>query len=231
MDPTLKKIPAAQAILEFEKLEKRLNSMSLIFPQNARLATLQADAISDLASKLVSAITNTQTIAQQEAKQRQHNLQLRVLDLGTQATRTIQHVLQSGALDSSRTVKANFRLIFGPANDKPYSSIGSQYRKTTKLGRIETLRKLSAVYPHGVIAFSIAHSTKVWVEAGPEVFNGLVNLIQLEREHHWPIELFDIMDELQNERPMAEEFRCLRGMFNALSSQYLLKVFHSVLPA
>ncbi|KAG9245611.1 hypothetical protein BJ878DRAFT_418813, partial [Calycina marina] len=120
-------------------------------------------------------------------------------------------ILDASDLDSSRTIRANLRLKFGPARETEYKSNSTKAVIATNIIRASTIRGLCQSHPYGVIALSTTYPTKTWTESSTDVFDGLIKLLKEEKEQYWPEEIVDIMDELERERPMSIEFRILRA--------------------
>jgi hypothetical protein len=193
---------------------KRFGAMSVHFAKSADLATSQANEIAIWTSKLIDAVTRIRQEAQDAAAASREYVQDKIRTLKTQADSTKRKILDTSDLDSSRTIKANFRLIFGPPRETEHKSNSTKSVMATNLIRINTIRGLCESNPHGVIAISTTYPTKVWTESSPEVFDGLIKLVKDEKEQDWPEEIVDIMDEQERERQMSVEFRNLRGMIN-----------------
>ena len=191
--------------------------MSVCLPKNAALATSQADEIAKWTSKLINAVLEIQRDTQRDATARQAYVQNKIRDLTAEANSKKRKLLEDDQLESTRTVKANFRLIFGPPKETEYASNSAKQVHTVRLQKINSIRGLCNGYPHGVIAFSLAHASKVWTESSWEVFNGLIGAIKDEKEQAWPDEIAEIMSELEMERPMCVEFQYLRGMLHLTS--------------
>src|SRR5438045_7430522 len=138
--------------------------------------------------------------------------------LKTQADSIKRKILDTSDLDSSRTIKANFRLIFGPPREPEYKSNSTKSVMATNLIRINTIRGLCESNPHSVIALATAYPTKTWTESSPEIFDGIIKLVKDERVQDWLAEIVDIMDELETERPMSIELSNLRGLINLKNS-------------
>jgi hypothetical protein len=195
---------------------KRFDAMSLHQAKSLDLAASQATEIAQWSSKLVDAVNKVLREAEAAATACHENLQNRIRELKTQADSTKRKMLETKELESSRTIRANFRLIFGPARRTEYRSKSSRDAMSTNLERITTIRELCESYPDGVIALSTSYPTKVWTESRPEVFDGILKLVKQEPAQDWPDEIVDIMNEIELERPMSAEFRNLRGMLHGL---------------
>ncbi|KAF1996163.1 hypothetical protein P154DRAFT_623389 [Amniculicola lignicola CBS 123094] len=185
--------------------------MSVCLAKGSDLATRQANDISEWISKLINTLTRIQRETQFDATACRERLQHKIRDLNTQAESRKRKILDDAGLDSSRTIKANFRLIFGPSKATEHACQSTKHAHTTNLQKINTIRDLCYNHPHGVIALSLAHCSKVWVESSCEVFNGLITAVKDEVEQAWPEEIVNIMDELEKERPMSSEFDSLRA--------------------
>src|SRR4051794_15652915 len=110
---------AAKALME---QAKRFDAMSVHLAKSADLATSQADEIAKWTSKLIDAVTKIRREAQDKAAACRERLQDNIRTLKTQADSAKRKILDTTELDSSRTIKANFRLIFGPPRDTEYKS-------------------------------------------------------------------------------------------------------------
>jgi hypothetical protein len=207
-----KLIQGAHAISALMTQAERFDAMSVHLAKSADLATSQANEIVLWTSKLIEAVTKIQRETQSAAAECRERVQDEIRTLKAQADSTKRKILDTTELDSSRTVKANFRLIFGPPRETEYKSRSTKSAMATNLIRISTIRGLCESHPHGVIALSTTCPTKVWTETRVEVFDGLIELVKEEKEQDWPEDIVDIMDELEKERPMCDEFRNLRGM-------------------
>jgi hypothetical protein len=163
---------------------------------------------------LINIITKIQQDTQQDAAVCRERVQGKIRSLETQADSSKQKILETAELGLSRTIKTNFRLIFGPPRKTEYPSKTTQYIMATKLNRINTICGLSKSYPHGVIVFLITYTTKVWTESSLEVFDGLTKSIKDKKGQDWPGEIVDIINKLEAERPMSIEFRNLCGIIN-----------------
>lgn len=166
--------------------------------------------------KLVEAVTKIQHETQRAAETQRNHVESKVSILKVQADSTKRKILETAELDSSRTIKSNFRMIFGPPREMEYKSRSTKSMMATNVVRIDIIRRLCESNPHGVIALSTTLPTKVWTEASWEVFDGLIKLLRDETEQDWPEEIIDIMTELEAERPMSAEFRNLRGIVESI---------------
>ncbi|KAH8797031.1 hypothetical protein F5882DRAFT_396330 [Hyaloscypha sp. PMI_1271] len=128
--------------------------MSVHLAKSADLATSQADEITKWTSKLIA-------VACRE------RVQDKIHTLKTQADLAKRKILDTAELDSSWTIKANFRLIFGPLRDTEYKSRATKAIMATNLIRINTIRGLCESNPHGVITLSTTYPTKVWTKSSP----------------------------------------------------------------
>ena len=206
---------AVKALME---QAKRFDAMLVHLAKSADLATSQADEIAQWTSKLIDAVTRIRREAQCAAAASREHVQDKIRMLKTQADSIKRKILDTSDLDSSRTIKANFRLIFGPPREPEYKSNSTKSVMATNLIRINTIRGLCESNPHSVIALATAYPTKTWTESSPEIFDGIIKLVKDETEQDWPEEIVDIMDELETERPMSIEFSNLRGMINLTNS-------------
>ena len=206
-----KKTQGPHAISALMEQTKRFEAMSVLFAKSADLATKQADEIAQWTLKLISAVTKIQQDAESNAAACRERVQDEVLELNTQANSLKRKILETSDLESSRTVKANFRLIFGPPREKEYASKSAKFAEVTNRDRINTICGLCQSHPHGVVAFSLTHPTKIWTESSQDVFNGLIKFIKDETEQAWPDEIVDIIDELEKERPMSADVIPRRG--------------------
>lgn len=204
----------AQAVSALLEQATRFDTMSVHLAKSADLATSQANDIAKWTSKLINAVTRIRQEAQEAATASRERVQDKIRMLKTQADSTKRKILDASELDSSRTIKANFRLIFGPPRETEYKSNSTKSIMATNLIRINTIRGLCESHPQSVIALSTTYPTKIWTESSPEVFDGIIKIIRDEKEQDWPEEIVDIMDELEMERPMSFEFRNLRGMIS-----------------
>lgn len=136
--------------------------------------------------------------------------------LNTKANSAKRNILEITRLESLQTIKANFRLIFGPLQETEYLSKSAKYTKVTNLDRINTIRSLSKSHPHSMVALSLTHPTKVWTESSTDVFDSLIKSIKDKTEQDWPDEIVDVMNELEKERLISVEFGNLRSMINCL---------------
>jgi hypothetical protein len=217
---TSKKVLAAHAISSLQEQFTRFNAMSVLLAKSADLATNQSNEIAEWTSKLINAVTKVRDHTQREAAACQERLKNKICELTTQANSRKRKALDSSDLEV-RTLKANFRLIFGPAKVKQYPSKNAKYVEATNLRRINDIRGLSGSHPHGVVALSVAYPSKVWTESSSEVFDSIIKSIKDEAEQTWPDEIVDIMGELEKERPMVVEFSNLRGMINLANLKIL----------
>ncbi|KAH6692793.1 hypothetical protein BKA61DRAFT_684092 [Leptodontidium sp. MPI-SDFR-AT-0119] len=189
-----------QAISALTVQAKKFGAMSVHFAKSADLATSQANEIAIWTSKLIDA---------NAAAASQEHVQDKVRRLKTQSDSTKRKILATSDLDSPRTMKANFRLIFGPPRETEHKSNSAKAVMATNLIRVNTIRGLCESNPDAVIA--VTERVQVWTESSTDVFDGLIKLLKEEKEQDWPEEIVDIMDELEAERPMSVEFRNLRA--------------------
>ncbi|PSN60497.1 hypothetical protein BS50DRAFT_625870 [Corynespora cassiicola Philippines] len=208
---TTKKVLGPHAISTLKEQTRRFECMSVCLAKGADLATSQANEIAEWASKLIIAVTAIQQEVENEAAAYRAQTQNKIRALGTQADSRKRKILDDGELDSSRTIKANLRLIFGPFKEGEYVCNKTKHAHSTTLRRIKVIRGLTSDHPHGVIAFLLAHSSKVWAESSWQIFNGLIESLKNETEQPWPDEIVEIMNELREERPMSAEFGSLQG--------------------
>jgi hypothetical protein len=213
----VKKVLAAQAVSALKEQTKRFDSMVVLLAKGADIATSQENEIAEWASKLIAAVTKIQKDTQLTAAESRKRVQERLCELKAESESKKRKILDTIELDSSRTIKANFRLIFGPRKETEYSSKSTKHLKTTSLGRINAIRELTEPCPDGVIAFCLTHCSKVWTECSSKVLDGLMDSVKKETEQPWPADIVNIMRELENERPMSDEFRKLRGIVTMLA--------------
>lgn len=221
----------AHAISALMEQAKRFDAMSVHLAKSADLATSQADEIAIWTSKLIDAATKIRRETQCAAAACRERVQAKIRTLKTQADSTKRKILDTTELDSSRTIKANFRLIFGPPRETEYKSKSTKSVMATNLIRTNTIRGLCESHPHGVIALSTTYPTKVWTESSPGVFDGLIKLVKDEKEQDWPEDIVDIMNELEMERPMSVEFRNLRAKISQRKDRRRRRVDDSDGPA
>lgn len=201
----------AHAISALKDQAGRFEMMSVHLAKSPNLALAQADEISTWGLKVVEAVNKIRHDAQLAAAECHKRLQDKICELEVQADSRKRKILDTKQLDSSRTIKANFRLIFGPTKETEYSSKSTKHLMSTIADRINIIRCLCDKYPDSVIALSISYPTKVWTESKPELFNAIIGTLKQEKMQEWPDEILDIMNELQKERPMSAEFEMLRG--------------------
>ena len=209
-----KQVLATHAIASLKELTRKFEVMSVQLAKSADLATNQAAEIAKWTLRLNNAMTKIQRDTQRDATARREYLRDKLRSLATQAVSTKRKILDTEELESSRTIKANFRLIFGPPRETEYKSRSAKSAIATNLIRITTIRSLCESNPHSVIALSTTYPTKVWTESSPEVFGGIIELVKGEKEQDWPEEIVDIINELKAERPMSAEIELLQGMIN-----------------
>ncbi|OBT60426.1 hypothetical protein VE03_10328 [Pseudogymnoascus sp. 23342-1-I1] len=197
-----------------KEFTRKFEVMSVQLAKSADLATNQAAEIAKWTLRLNNAMTKIQRDTQRDATARREYLRDKLHSLATQAVSTKRKILDTEELESSRTIKANFRLIFGPPRETEYKSRSAKSAIATNLIRITTIRSLCESNPHSVIALSTTYPTKVWTESSPEVFGGIIELVKGEKEQDWPEEIVDIINELKAERPMSAEIELLQGMIN-----------------
>jgi hypothetical protein len=207
-----KQVLATHAIAALKEQTRKFEAMSVQLAKSADLATNQAAEIAKLTLRLINAMTKIQRDTQRDATARRECLRDKLRSLAAQAVSTKRKILDAAELESSRTIKANFRLIFGPSRETEYKSRSAKSVIATNLIRITTIRGLCESNPHSVIALSTAYPTKAWTESSSDVFDGIIELVKVEKEQDWPDEIVDIIDELKAERPMSAEIELLRGM-------------------
>ncbi|KFY02821.1 hypothetical protein V490_00389 [Pseudogymnoascus sp. VKM F-3557] len=206
-----KQVLATHAIAALKEHTRKFEVMSVQLAKSADLATNQAAEIAKLTLRLINAMTKIQRDTQRDATARREYLRDKLRSLAAQAVSTKRKILDTAELESSRTIKANFRLIFGPPRESEYKSRSAKSVIATNLIRITTIRSLCESNPHSVIALSTTYPTKVWTESSPEVFDGIIELVKGEKEQDWPEEIVDIINELKAERPMSAEIELLRA--------------------
>ncbi|KAI1919983.1 hypothetical protein LOZ65_004262 [Ophidiomyces ophidiicola] len=209
----MKTIRCEDAISAMAEQAERFATMSITFAKSPELAESQANKIGRLTRKLASAITKIQDDAQTAANVLQGRLQATIRELSTQGNATKKKILENNKLDTRRTVKANFRLAFGPPKHSEYCSKTKKYAMESNAARIKTVRELCENFPDAALTLSTSYPTKVWTESSTDVFEGLIKVLKDETKvgDSWPHEILHIMDELEEERPMCEEFRVLRN--------------------
>ncbi|KAL2372005.1 hypothetical protein RJ035_005775 [Blastomyces gilchristii] len=224
-------ILGTHAINTLMEQAKRFEAMSVQFAKSADLATSQAAEISKWTSKLMYAVTKIQQEAEAAAAACRKRVEERVHELKTKADSHKRKLSIAAELESPRTVKANLRLIFGPPREAAYKSKSTKALMATSSVRIHTIRSLCRKHPHGVITFVTAYPTKVWTESSLEVFKGLIKLVEEEQEQDWPDDIVEIMDELEKERPMSDEFKYLRAEISQHTYQRRRRVGDTGRPA
>jgi len=203
----------AHAILALKDQAKRFEMMSVHLAKSPKLAIMQADEIVKWGLKLIDAINKIQRDTKAAAimhQQHQHQ-HSKIHELQTKADSRKRIILGTQELGSSRTIRANLRLIFGPARETEYRSKSTKYLISTTTERINIIRDLCNEYPDSIIALSIGYPTKTWTEPVPEIFEAIIAQLKQEQSEEWPEEILDIMNELRDERPMSPEFETLRG--------------------
>ena len=115
-----------QAISALTVQAKKFGAMSVHFAKSADLATSQANEIAVWTSKLIEAVTRIRQDAEDAAAASQEHVQDKVCTLKTQADSAKRKILDTSDLDSPRTIKANFRLIFGPPRETEHKSISAK---------------------------------------------------------------------------------------------------------
>ncbi|PYH96030.1 hypothetical protein BO71DRAFT_190269 [Aspergillus ellipticus CBS 707.79] len=206
----MRNIHGAHAVSALKDQAKRFETMSVHLAKSPSLAITQADEIAKWSTKLIDAIDKIKRDTKAAAIMCQQHLHSKIDEFKTQADSRKRRILDTQELGSSRTLRANFRLIFGPARETEYSSKSTKHLMSTITERINTIRGLCDEYPDGVIVLSIGYPTKTWTEPVSEIFEAISRLKQ-EKLEKWPEEILDIMNELRNERPMSAEFEILRA--------------------
>ncbi|OJD26943.1 hypothetical protein ACJ73_01665 [Blastomyces percursus] len=207
-----KKTQDAHVVSTLMEQAGRFETMSVYLARSPGLAIRQASQIAEWGLKLTSAVNKIQMEAQAQAAEFQESLQNKIQDLETKANATKRKIQDADELGSPRTINANFRLIFGPAKTAAeYCSNSKKCAMITTAERIKTIRGLCEHHPDGIIMFSTSYSSKIWTESSPGVFDGIMKLVQKEKEQDWPDEIVDIMNKLEAERPMTSEFKSLRA--------------------
>ncbi|KAE8154144.1 hypothetical protein BDV25DRAFT_148321 [Aspergillus avenaceus] len=101
---------------------ERLRTMSVHLAKSPKLAITQADKIAKWSTKLVNTINKIQRDTEAAALACQKHLYRKIHKLKIQADLQKRKLLDTQELDSSRTIRANFRLIFSPARETEYCS-------------------------------------------------------------------------------------------------------------
>ncbi|MCJ1337731.1 hypothetical protein MMC09_003014 [Bachmanniomyces sp. S44760] len=200
----------------------RFDGMPVHLAKSADLAMKQANEILTWSSNLVVALDQLNRNTEKAAMASQLRVEERVHELETQASITHRKILETNDLGPSRTLKANFRLIFGPPRESRYKSNSTKSVATSNNERIDVIRDLCENYAHGVIALSTAYPTKAWTQASQEVFNGIVQMMKDMQEQNWPVDIVNIIDELEAERPMSIKIRFLRGIIDVSCFFFIL---------
>ncbi|KAL1963047.1 hypothetical protein VTN77DRAFT_8795 [Rasamsonia byssochlamydoides] len=154
-----KKILGPHAISALMEQAKRFDTMSVHLARSPDLATSQANEIAEWTSKLIDAVNKVRREAQAATTAYRERLQDKIRELKTQADSRKRKILDTDELDSSRTVRANFRLIFGPARGTEYCSKSTKLVMTTNVERINTTRGLWESHPDSVITLSTSYPT------------------------------------------------------------------------
>lgn len=206
----------AHALSALMDQAKRFETMSVHLARSPKLAIMQAEEIAKWGSRLVDAVNKIRRDTEAAARASQERLSSKIHELKSQADSRKRKLLDMEELDSSRTIRANLRLIFGPVRDTEYASKSQKHLMSTVVERINIIRGLCEEYPDAVIALSIEYPTKTWTESISEVFDAIIAQLKLEKVEQWPEQILDIMKELRDERPMSAEFGALYGMSLAL---------------
>ncbi|KAF2452269.1 hypothetical protein BDY21DRAFT_175914 [Lineolata rhizophorae] len=206
-----RKVLGVNAISALKEQVRRFESMSVCVASRPDLAMSQAEDIAELTAKLIDVLTKIQRDTQCDTAASRELVRAKIRRLRAQAESRKRKVLDKDALGSWRTITANFRLIFGPPREAEQVSRSTRHARATNLQRVNVIRGLCYHHPHGVIAFSLAHPSKDWVESSREIFNGLVSGIKHETKQAWPEDIVDLMDKLEREMQMSAEFRLLRA--------------------
>ena len=217
-----KKISGASAISALMGQAKRFDETSVLHAKSQHLAMSQAYEIAKWGSKLIDAVNRIGREAQTAAVECQERLQNKIHELKVQADSKKRKILDSNELDSSRSLRANFRLIFGPSRVIEYRSKSTQAAMITTAKRIKAIRGLCENYPDSVITLSMGYSTKTWTESSPDVFEGIINQVKKETKQDWPDEIVGVMNELEAEMPMSAEFIILRSRIHCICFVVLL---------
>lgn len=207
-----KTIFGTQAVSVLMEQAQRFDAMSVEFSKWPTLMKSQADGITKWSSKLVDAVKRIQSDAQAAVVACHEQSHSRIQELEGRANSSKRKILEANKFESSRTLKANFRLIFGPARAVENRPRSTRQIINASVPRITTIRRLCEDNPDSVIALSTGYPTKTWSEASPAVFEEIIKLVKQETEQDWPDQIVQIMDELEAERPMSTEFKNLRGM-------------------
>lgn len=209
----MKAIRCEDAISAMAEQAERFAAMSVTFAKAPELAESQAETISRLTQKLISAITKIQDDAQTAANVLQERLRATIRELSTQGNTTTRKILENNSLDTLRTINANFRLAFGPLKKSEYCSRAKKYAMESNSMRIKTVRGLCENEPDAALTLLTSYPTKVWTESSTEVFKGLIKMLKDETKVgiNWPPQILHTMDKLEEERPMCEEFKILRS--------------------
>jgi hypothetical protein len=160
---------------------------------------------------LIGAINKIQNDAHLAAAESRKHLQNKLGNLKAQADTKKRKIMETDQLNSTRSLRANFRLIFGPAKVTEYRSRATQANMVTISKRISTIREMCESRPDSVISLATSYPTKTWTESRPEVFEGIINTVKDETEQDWPEDIVDVMNDLQAHMPMCAEFETLRG--------------------
>ena len=148
--------------------------MSVYLAKSADLATSQVNEITKWISKLIDTITKIWRETQDEAIVYRERVQDKIRTFKTQVDSVKRKILDTTELDSSRIIKANFRLIFGPPRDTEYKSRATKAVMATNLIRINTICGLCESNPHGIITLLMTYPTKVWTKSSPGIFDGII---------------------------------------------------------
>ncbi|KAL2376297.1 hypothetical protein RJ035_008024 [Blastomyces gilchristii] len=208
----MKTIRCEDVIRAMAAQAERFGAMCVTLAKAPDLAKSQAEQITQQTQKLIDAVTKIRQDAQTAANVCQDHLH----ELSTRGNAMKKKILKNNKLDTLRTVKANFRLVFGPPKHLEYCSKRTKYAMKSNAVRIKTVRGLCESYPDAVITLSTSYPVKVWTESSVKVFDSLIKMLKKDAEKevevNWPHEILNIMDTLKEERPMCSEFKILHGM-------------------
>ena len=156
--------------------------MSIHLAKSTDLATSQANDIVKWTSKLIDAVTRIRQETQEAVTASRERVQDKIRMFKTQADSIKRKILDTSELDSSRIIKANFRLIFESSRETEYKSNSTKLVIAINLIRINIIRDLCESHFQGVIALSTTYPTKVWTESSSKVFDGIIKIVKDEKE-------------------------------------------------
>ena len=124
-------------------------------------------------------------------------------ELRSQAQSTVRSLTLDGKLERPVLFRRNITMIFTGPKDSEFDSEDMKSRKAVTRQRCKRIRELS---PDGVVAWAASYTPTSWAAGcmGKDVFECLVDDVELLAAQNWPSVIQETVQKLQNEKALQD---------------------------